>query len=101
MTTRHFGAWCERCSTRLYLQTEERREDASRNVDADTPGLDMEMNTRCPVCQGELHCLDFLVAGGCVPHPWKSEDEPRLQKEFQIEYKKRCEEHAARQEKKS
>lgn len=82
MATRGFSAWCERCATRVTIATEETADEA-RNVDAHTPGVDMEANMPCPSCEGKLHDLDKLMAYEEVPRSgWKRGDEPRVHAEW-------------------
>lgn len=79
--TRHFAAWCERCATRVSLATEE-TEDVSRNVDALTPGADLQSFLPCPACEGQLRDLDDLTARREVPGIWPAMDEADVHRQW-------------------
>jgi len=76
--TRYFYFWCERCSTRITVETE---------VPADAPDGDpqygfamadgvgvvvsrdhVSVALNCPACEGQLHDLDEMLARGNVPY---------------------------------
>jgi hypothetical protein len=97
MRTRYFSFWCERCPTRITVETEAPPDDPSGGpeysfaelnwvglvqVRSPSPGDDgLEVADLCPSCAGQLRDLDDLLGRQIVPYH-ELKDSPRLHAEW-------------------
>jgi len=68
MSTAHNFFWCDKCPTRVNVQTE-----------SSEPSVDAYEGEPCPLCDGGvLQSWDWLVMTGCIPYSKTKGDEAEI-----------------------